>query len=129
MGGFGAASLGLRNPDRFGAVLIWDGALHDWTTLTSNRPRIASNQFGDDRSFFERWSPWTGAEEADLASLPILIASGLLVDFADRYERHLRALGADVTRYSTECLHDLRCQTRAVGQEAFAFIDQSLVGQ
>ncbi|MCP4224678.1 MAG: hypothetical protein GY773_15170, partial [Actinomycetia bacterium] len=122
MGGFGAATLGLKHQDLFGAITIWDGALHNWDTLNRGRPKIATNQFSNDEQHFDDWSPWTWAERADLTRTPILIISGLMVDFADRYTRHLTQLGANLTRKSADCFHDLRCLERTYGQRAFQFL-------
>lgn len=122
MGGFGAASLGLDRQDLFASIVIWDGALHDWSTLTRGRPGIAADQFAGLEANFRRWSPWALAEQADLPRTPILVVAGLMEDFARRYTEHLVRLGASVTFASVDCLHDLRCLERAHGQQAFEFV-------
>lgn len=125
MGGFGAATTAFKFQDLFAAVIIWDGALHDWATLNASRPKIAATQFGDAEAHFEDWSPWVLAGQADLARTPVMIVSGLLVDFADRYARHLADLGGEVTRFSEDCMHDLRCLQRKRGVDAFQFLAAS----
>ncbi|MCP4223192.1 MAG: prolyl oligopeptidase family serine peptidase [Actinomycetia bacterium] len=122
MGGFGAATLGLKHQDLFAAIIIWDGALHDWRTLNQGRSKIAANQFNDDEHSFQQWSPWTMAEQADLARTPILVVAGLMEDYAQRYTDHLTRLGTDVTLASVDCLHDLRCLAQTHGQQAFEFL-------
>ncbi len=122
MGGFGAATLGLKHQDKFAAITIWDGALHNWQTLNQGRGNIATNQFNNDETHFEEWSPWTAAERADLTQTPILVVAGLMEHYAKRYATHLTNLDADVTFASVDCLHDLRCLMRTHGQPAFDFL-------
>ncbi|MEM7130538.1 MAG: alpha/beta hydrolase-fold protein [Chloroflexota bacterium] len=55
MGGFGAATNGFRIPELFNAIIIWDGALHDWNTLSTNRETIATKMFGTEE-YFTEWS-------------------------------------------------------------------------
>ncbi len=109
MGGFGAASHAFRYQNLFAAVIIWDGAMHDWATISATRPSITTNQFADSESQFNKWSPWTAAEQADLSRTPVLVISGLMVDFADRYTEFLQGLDANVTRYSEDCKHEMKC--------------------
>ena len=115
MGGFGAAQLGLRHQDLFAAIIIWDGAMHDWRTITAGRSKIASKQFGGDEQFFQLWSPWAIAEQADLERTRILIVAGLMEDYNERFHRHVAALGAKATFASIDCLHDLRCLVGTYG--------------
>lgn len=122
MGGFGAAHLGLRHQDVFAAVIIWDGAMHDWRTINEGRAKIAERQFGRSEAYFEQWSPWAAAEQADLARTPVLIVAGLMEDYNRRFRDHLAALGGRVTFESVGCLHDVRCLLRTHGRDAFAFL-------
>ena len=124
MGGFGAASHAFRYQDMFAAVVIWDGAMHDWATISATRPSIVENQFDNSESEFNKWSPWKGAERADLSRTPVMIVSGLMVDFADRYTAFLKGLGAQVTRYTEDCKHEMRCLESKRGETAFAFFSE-----
>ena len=63
MGGFGAARLGFKYPDLFGAVSISAGALHTAETLRARRPAIFHDVYGDDAAYFETNSPWTIVEQ------------------------------------------------------------------
>ncbi|MEM7115148.1 MAG: alpha/beta hydrolase-fold protein [Chloroflexota bacterium] len=129
MGGFGAASHAFRHQDLFAAVVVWDGAMHNWATITATRPSIVTNQFADSETAFNKWSPWAAAEQADLSLTPIIIVSGLMVDFAERYTAFLEGLGAQVTLYREDCLHDMKCLEATRGQAAFAFFGEMMARQ
>ena len=62
MGGFGVLAHGLKYPEKFSKIIIWDGALHDWKTLSTMRKFIASRQFDNSEELFSEWSPYTLAE-------------------------------------------------------------------
>ena len=62
MGGFGAAHLGFKHPDLFGAVSIMAGALHTADTIAERRPAIFHTIFGADKAYYQANSPWTLAE-------------------------------------------------------------------
>jgi dienelactone hydrolase len=121
MGGFGASMMAFKHHDQFAAAVVWDGAMHDWETLSENRASIASDQFNNDERIFDEWSPWALAANASADKPPMLIVSGMMLDFADRYTAHLRELGLNVTRHATDCGHDLRCLAEVHGKSAFAF--------
>ncbi len=121
MGGFGATTHAFQHQDLFGAVAIWDGAMHDWETITATRANIVTNQFSNSEDAFNKWSPWVSAENADLSRTPVMIVSGLMVDFADRYTEFLQGLGAQVTRYSEDCKHEMKCLSSRRGQSIFEF--------
>lgn len=121
MGGFGAATHAFKYQNLFAAVVIWDGALHTWDTLNANRPSIAKNQFSNVETAFNDWSPWIAAQNADLTKTPVMIISGLLVGFADKYTEFLLELDANVTRYDEDCLHNLKCLLSKRGETVFEF--------
>lgn len=123
MGGFGAATHAFKYQDMFGAVAIWDGALHDWNTISATRPKITANQFANSEDAFNTWSPWTSAKKADLSKTPVVIVSGLMVDFADGYTAFLQSLGAQVTRYTEDCMHEMKCLSANRGQSVFEFFE------
>jgi len=59
MGGFGAAYLGFKYPDVFGAVSIFAGALHSAESLRDNRRGIFDGVYDGDLGLATRLSPWT----------------------------------------------------------------------
>ncbi|MEM7155778.1 MAG: alpha/beta hydrolase-fold protein [Myxococcota bacterium] len=122
MGGFGAATLGLKHQDLYGTVGIFDGAMHDWSTFTEGHPTLAAEQFGGDPDVFARWSPWAWARRADLSCTPVFIAEGLMANFNRRYRDHLRGLGGDVEYVITNRLHDLRGLQRDTGLAVYQFM-------
>lgn len=126
MGGFGAASLGLKYQQAFSTVTIMDGAMHDWGTITKSRPKIAATQFGDDEAYFDQWSPWQLVQQADLSKAQFFVVEGLMESFNRRFADHIRGLGGQAVSLSPNCLHDLRCLTQAHGEDAFTFMSGSL---
>ena len=63
MGGFGAARLGFKFPELFGAVSIFAGALLDEESVrTTMFPELYPKNFGSKRDYFNAQSPWTLAE-------------------------------------------------------------------
>ena len=63
MGGFGAARLGFKFPELFGAVSILGGALLDEESVrTTMFPELYPKNFGSNRDYFIAQSPWTFAE-------------------------------------------------------------------
>jgi acetyl esterase/lipase/S-formylglutathione hydrolase FrmB len=59
MGGFGAAHLGFKFPNLFGAVSIMGGALHRPEFLRDERVDIFMSTFGGDLDYCHDNSPWT----------------------------------------------------------------------
>jgi enterochelin esterase-like enzyme len=63
MGGFGAARLGFKFPELFGAVSILGVALLDEESVrTTMFPELYPKNFGSNRDYFIAQSPWTLAE-------------------------------------------------------------------
>ena len=58
MGGYGAAYLGFKYPDVFGAVSILAGALHSPDSLNARRNQIFQTVFGGDAEYAGARSPW-----------------------------------------------------------------------
>jgi acetyl esterase/lipase len=58
MGGYGAAYLGFKYPETFGAVSILSGALHSPESLSARRRGIFQVVFGGDADYAEQHSPW-----------------------------------------------------------------------
>jgi len=63
MGGFGAAHLGFKYPELFGAVSIMGGALHKPEFLRDERADIFALAFGNDLDYCTANSPWTLVKE------------------------------------------------------------------
>ena len=128
MGGFGSAMNGFKYHHLFKAVIIWDGALHDWNTLTTNRASIARTMFSNDEAHFDDWSPWRWAEEsadADIDLFMVVGTMGATRDFASRYKPFLESTGRDFVYKDSECPHNLFCMLDEYGEDAFRFLAQS----
>lgn len=127
MGGFGALTIGLRAPDQFRALLVWDGALHNWETLSRNRRAIASKVFASE-SYFEAWSPWQVVTRPEAAEMPIFLVAGQMAatrDYGTRFKAHLDRIGKEVVYYDSNCPHSMSCMLDELGQNAFEFIKNS----
>lgn len=128
MGGFGSALNGFKHQDLFQAIIIWDGALHDWNTLTTNRAGIARTMFSNDEAHFDAWSPWRWAEasaDADINLFMVVGTMGATRDFASRYKPFLESTGRDFIYHDSECPHDLFCMLNEHGEDAYRFLAQS----
>ena len=123
MGGFGTMLLGLRHPELFSRILVWDGALHSWETLT---PFIAKGQFGNSVSIFEENSPWKAAEACPDKAVPILIFVGRMqatLAYGRRFYKHLQDSGMQrVTFLETDLPHCLQPFVEHHGHRAIAFL-------
>ena len=62
MGGFGAAHLGFKYPELFGAVSIMSGALLDDESVVTQADLYEKN-FGGNRDYFHQGSPWVLVRE------------------------------------------------------------------
>mmetsp|Transcript_14433 Transcript_14433/g.23866 ORF Transcript_14433/g.23866 Transcript_14433/m.23866 type:complete len:273 (+) Transcript_14433:46-864(+) len=129
MGGFGAALHGFKYQDKFGKILIWDGALHNWDTLTTEMDFIAKNQFGHDREKFDLCSPWAAAKAASdvgaIKKTPVMMFTGRLRQtnrYGMSFKAALLAQGADLTHVETKFSHTLKPFMKAHGKEAFEFL-------
>ncbi len=63
MGGFGAARLGFKYPEKFGVISIMGAAMHRPETLKEIRPEIFREVFGNDLDYCSAHSPWTLVRE------------------------------------------------------------------
>lgn len=63
MGGFGAAHLGFKYPELFGAVSVMAGALHNKDSIAERRAPIFRSIFGGDKDYFRSNSPWLLVEK------------------------------------------------------------------
>lgn len=129
MGGFGAALHGFKYQHKFGKIIIWDGALHDWETLTTERDFIAKNQFGCDQETFDLCSPWAALKAAGevgtIHKTPVWMATGSLKQTkrcGKSFHAALLAQSATVTYVETRFAHTLKPFLKAHGKEAFEFL-------
>jgi enterochelin esterase-like enzyme/predicted alpha/beta-hydrolase family hydrolase len=63
MGGFGAAHLGFKYPELFGAVSIIDGALLDVNSMQTRHADLYERIFGGSEDRFAAENPWTLVEK------------------------------------------------------------------
>ena len=128
MGGFGAALHGFKHHDLFNAIIIWDGALHSWQTISTNRVSIKDTMFGTE-AYFEDWSPWAWAERSADVDIDLLMVVGTMPatrDFGSRYKPFLESTGREFVYYDSDCPHSIFCMTDEYGAEAFQFLADSL---
>ncbi|MFZ5832473.1 MAG: alpha/beta hydrolase fold domain-containing protein, partial [Planctomycetota bacterium] len=99
MGGFGAARLGLKHHQLFGAVSMLAGALHDDATIQSRRGSIFENTYGSDVEYFKAHSPWTIAQQNAEAVNGKLVVRQVVgdrdptLDYNRTFDAHLTQLG------------------------------------
>ncbi len=128
MGGFGTAVNGFRAPELFSAIIIWDGALHNWETLSTSRESIANKMFGSE-TYFNQWSPWELTKNPADDDPDVFMVAGEfppVVDFNNRFRTHLESTGRDFTYYDApSCPHSIFCLMDHKGKEAFSFLAAS----
>lgn len=131
MGGFGAATFAFKYPDKFKRLIIWDGALHDFDTLSNNRAFIAENQFGNNKNLFDLWSPWEATKKASengsIQQTPLLIFTGSMNEtrsYGKKFSTQLKELGANYKYTETEFPHCSKPFLEKYGQAAFAFLTE-----
>ena len=128
MGGFGAVTNGFRSPELFSAIIIWDGALHDWQTLSTNRASIANKMFASE-AYFNDWSPWELTRNSPDVAIDLFMVVGEMPatrEFGSRFAPHLAGLERPFTYHDVACPHSIFCQMDALGEDAFTFLADSL---
>ena len=120
MGGFGAAHLAGRAPERFAAVVLWDAAIHTWKTMVATRQVIAEQIFGSEEHF-DRFSPDLLAK-AGGAAPRVMMVVGKLTGFGRRFRSRLETAGVAISYTETGCSHNLFCMLEAAGGEVMAFL-------
>ncbi len=131
MGGFGAVTNGFRNPDLFSGILIWDGALHNWETITASRKKIADKMFASEE-YFDQWSPWQLTQDGVDVDIDLFMIVGEMdqtSEFASRFVPLLESTGREFTYHDVACPHSMFCIMDALGTEGFEFIAESLANQ
>ncbi len=127
MGGFGVITNGFRAPELFSALIIWDGALHDWNTLSSSRKSIAAKMFGTE-AYFDQWSPYTMTSKSTENDPDLFMVVGEMAatrDFASRFKPHLESTGRDFIYHDVACPHNVFCIMDQLGTEGFTFLAES----
>lgn len=122
MGGFGAIKNTLKFPELFSVCANYDGAVHDWETLTTERPHIAQQVFGSDKSYFESYSPWHLAADHHSGLIECRSNVGLLKEYNLKLRVLLSEHKIKHVYTETSCAHDMACLIKQSGQETFAFI-------
>jgi len=131
MGGFGAVTNGFRKPELFSVILIWDGALHNWETITTSRKKIADKMFASEE-YFNQWSPWQLTKDGADVDIDLFIAVGEMKEtseFGSRFVPHLKSTGREFTYHDVACPHSMFCIIDELGAEGFTFIAESLANQ
>ncbi|KAA3642372.1 MAG: hypothetical protein DWQ07_25400 [Chloroflexi bacterium] len=131
MGGFGATMNALRSPELFAALIVWDGALHNWETLTSTRESIATKMFASE-DYFMQWSPWELTSNASDVEMDMFLVAGNMAavrDFNERFWGYLEDEGRDFVHYDANCPHSVFCLMDQYGEEAFTFLANSFAQQ
>jgi len=129
MGGYGAVEYAVKFPEVFSVCINYDGALHNWDTLSSRRKGISGEIFNNDEDYFKNYSPWhNAAQNAKFirSKVAIRMVVGALRSFNRRYRNHLKKLNIGVDYVQTECDHDLECLFEETNSQNFAFITQHL---
>ena len=126
MGGFGAVMNAFRSPDLFSTLVIWDGAIHDWNSLTTMRKGIADKMF-DTEAYFNQWSPWaltanTTSEDANLDIFMVVGTMKATSGFGDRFRPHLDDAGHEYTYVKSQCPHSMFCLMDNQGEQYFKFL-------
>jgi len=122
MGGYGACALAVKYPELFRVCVNYDGALHNWKSLSSRRRKIASEIFDNDGDYYNKFSPWYNATqhaEAIRDKVEFRMVIGALSEFNQRYQKHLQGLNIPVDYVQTTCGHNLDCLFKEAGVESF----------
>lgn len=128
MGGFGAAHLGLKYPEKFGLVTVLAGALHKYEKFAEEDSRAYREAFGADKAYFEKNSPWTlaekNAEEVRDRTKFRVVAGDLdpLYHGNRDFERLLKKQGIDAEFLTVkDATHHYESLYKGLGDRAFQF--------
>ncbi len=131
MGGFGAVVNGFRAPDLFNAIIIWDGALHSWETISTKRKGIANKMFASE-DYFKQWSPWEIMENSQDVDMDIFMVVGEMNEtrsFGYPFRKVLEKLDRKFTYHDVACPHSIFCIMDTLGEEGFKFLASSFAGR
>lgn len=128
MGGFGAAKLAAKFPQLFCAAIVYDGALHRWNSLVTNRPTITTRVFGDDPDYFDMHSPyaWTEVHAERLRyGVPMRVVVGELTDYGRDFRDHMQNLAMPVDYVETGLGHNLAALLLREGANSARFLQEA----
>jgi uncharacterized protein (DUF1684 family)/enterochelin esterase-like enzyme len=135
MGGFGAAHLGFRYPDLFGAVSIMAGALLDDDSAASMHPELFEKNFGGSKAYFHAGSPWVLAEKnAGRMRGRTFVRMGIgdrdpLLERNRDFDRLLTRLQIGHEFFTVpHPAHDTRLFYEKLAPDAFAFYEKAVGG-
>lgn len=115
MGGFGATKIGFKYPEKFGKIISFDGAIHNWETISSKRKSITQNIFQTEERF-DLNSPWKRSEEyrnvREDFPMKMYVVEAWVKEYNRNYRDHLDSLGLEFTYIETDCQHDMGCMSR-----------------
>lgn len=131
MGGFGALAHGFKHAKSMGVqkIVVWDGALHDWETLSTRRQFIAESQFGNQKANFDVCNPWTAvelaAQENRLEDVPVLMFTGTMGETSEyglKFKKMMEQKKGKLTHVETEFRHSMKPFIQGCGQQAVEFL-------
>lgn len=129
MGGFGAAKLATKFPDRFATGVIYDGALLTWTQIQLRHPQQAAEIFAGSAAIFDAYSPWRWlADNAAALAGPVRLrdAVGALVNENRAWRTAVLEAGVAVDVVETGLSHQLGPILDAQGANTWMFIETRL---
>lgn len=128
MGGFGAMKNALKFPGMFSVCISYEGAMHNWETLTRTRKGIAAAVFGDDEAYSNEFSPWRYAQTPQKELIAFRSNVGLLRNYNQSFRAHLHRHNIPMEYVETSCGHNVFCLLAKVGQDTFEFVGKHLRG-
>jgi endo-1,4-beta-xylanase len=130
MGGFGAAHLGFKYPEIFGAVSILDRALLDADQMKARHRVLWERLFAGDYQRFQAEDPWMlAAHHASRLREETLIriAVGALVAYNRRLSDQLKSLGIEHTYRELHVGHSQQAVYQALGEDNWEFYRRALL--
>ena len=127
MGGFGTVANGFKYPELFIALIVWDGALHNWESISTSRQGITSKMFASE-AYFKEWSPDELLKQSMDVDIDMFVVVGEMDatrSFASRFVPLLETLGREFTYHDVACPHSLFCMMEELNTEAFRFLSKS----
>lgn len=137
MGGFGAARLGFKYPELFGAVSIMAGALLDTeSAATTMHSELFEKNFGGSKAYFHAGSPWVLPEQnLDKIRSRVFVRIGVgdrdgLFERNLTYHEMLDRLGVANAFFAVPGVaHNQRLFYEKLGADAFAFYREAFSGK
>lgn len=129
MGGYGALEYAAKFPEFFSSCVVYDGAIHTWSTLSTNQKEIATEIFENDGVYFQDYSPWYNLEqnkEILIDSMPVRLVVGALKEYNQHVRDTLQSYGITFKYVETICDHNLGCLLDEEGINNVSFIADNL---